>query len=299
MAVDGHDELVDLRWTLERFGHADGTSHVRALAFQSTFVLVSGMVGLVGLASLLDWQQLRDAVQELVAKASPGISARLLQQALHHGSSGGGAAAAIGLGAALVSGTLAMDQIRRSADRLHGIDADPPPIRRYGSALALALVAGLPLAVGGLVLGGGRSIATGAGWQGAAMTTWLVLRWPLGLALAALAIGLMFRLVAPGQPSRRDVALGTLVALVLWATFTSFLGLYLSLSSTSQSVYGPLLAVIAILLWSAATSLALHVGLAVIASRRGARDDQVSGRGGCHHQGVSSTRTSVTHLTHQ
>ena len=90
-----------------------------------------------------------------------------------------------------------------------------------------------------------------------------------------------------------------LVALVLWATFTSFLGLYLSLSSTSQSVYGPLLAVIAILLWSAATSLALHVGLAVIASRRGARDDQVSGRGGCHHQGVSSTRTSVTHLTHQ
>ena len=256
---------------IRRLGRADGTSHVRALAYQSAFVMMSGFIGLVGLASVLEWEQLRTIVQEMALRVSPGSSGRLLQEAIRQGTSGGASAAAVGLGAALVSGTLAMAQVARSADRLHGIPDDPPLVRRYARALALALTAGLGLVAGGLVIGAGRSIATGLGSRGTAATMWEVARWPIGLALAGIAIAVIFRVVSPGRPSMRDVATGALTALVMWATFTVLLGVYLSMSSTSRSTYGPLLSVIAMLLWSAATSLALHVGLSVVAERSGAQ----------------------------
>lgn len=248
-----------------RFIRADGASHVRALAYQSAFVMMSGFVGLVGIASVLGSEQLRTIVQEMALRVSPGSSGRLLQEAIQQGASGGATAAIVGLGAALVSGTLAMAQLDRSADRLHGISVDPPALSRYGRALALALTAGVALVVSGLMIGGGRSIATGLGWHGSAATTWEVLRWPIGLSLAGLAIAVIFRAVSPGRPSMRDVAAGSLTALVLWATFTALLGVYLSISSTSRSTYGPLLSVIAMLLWAAASSLALHIGLTVVA----------------------------------
>jgi YihY family inner membrane protein len=253
---------------IRRFTRSDGTSHARALAYQSAFVMMSGFIGLVGLASILEWQQLRSTVRELATRVSPGASGRLLQEAIQQGSSGGTTATVIGLGAALVAGTLAMAQIERSANRLHGDPSDRPPVRRYGLALVLALTAGLLLVVGGLVIGAGRSIATGAGWSDDAATVWEFVRWPIGLAIAGLGIALLFRGVSPGHPAFRHIAMGTVVALVLWAAFTAGLGLYLSVSSTSSSTYGPLLSVIAMLLWSAATSLALHLGLAVIAERR-------------------------------
>src|SRR5687768_8090063 len=133
-----------------RLGEADGTSHVRALAYQFAFVMMSGFVGLVGLASLLDWEQLRTIVQEMALRVTPGSSGRLLQEAARQGSEGGATAAVIGLGAALVSGTLAMAQIERSAHRLHDMSFDPPALRRYGRALVLAVTAGSTLVAGGV-----------------------------------------------------------------------------------------------------------------------------------------------------
>ncbi len=55
-----------------RFIRADGTSHVRALAYQSAFVMMSGFVGLVGIASVLGSEQLRTIVQEMALRVSPG-----------------------------------------------------------------------------------------------------------------------------------------------------------------------------------------------------------------------------------
>jgi uncharacterized BrkB/YihY/UPF0761 family membrane protein len=254
--------------TAKRLRDADGTSHVRALAYQSAFVMMSGFVGVVGLSTVLGFEQLRATVQELSIHVLPGDAGRLLQETVQRGANGGATTAVIGLGAALVSGTLAMAQLQRSAERLHGMEDDGPALRRYVHALGLALTAGVALVLGGLAIGGGRSIATGLGWEGAAATMWEIARWPLGLALVAAAIALMFHVTSPGRASIRDVAAGTVAAVVLWAGFTALLGLYLSIASESQSAYGPLLSVIAMLLWAAATSLALHLGLALVAERR-------------------------------
>jgi uncharacterized BrkB/YihY/UPF0761 family membrane protein len=121
-----------------------------------------------------------------------------------------------------------------------------------------------------LLLAGGSTISQGAAFGGAVRTAWDVVRWPLGIALATLGVYLLYRF-APRQRFATGAALlaGTVVAVVLWVIFTVGLALYFSISGTSNVTYGPQLAVLALLLWSVLTSLALHLGLAVAAEIAG------------------------------
>jgi YihY family inner membrane protein len=258
----GGGELA--RSSLKRLREADGLSHVRALAFQSMFVLLSGFIGLVGLASAFDLPRVRGIVEEMAATLSPGPSGRLLQEAARQGATGGTTAMVFGLLAALVAGTLAMAQVERSANRLAGRSEDRPVWQRYGVAFVLAVSAGVLLAAGGLAVVGGRAISRGLGWEGTALTVWNVARWPVGVAVAAVGIYLLFR-TAPRERvgSSAALAAGTTVAVALWFVFSLALGLYFALSSSAA--YGSVLSVIALLLWSSLSSLALHLGLAVTA----------------------------------
>ena len=249
---------------MKRFWEADGTSHVRALAYQSMFVLLAGFIGLVGLASAFDLPRVRSIVEELADTLSPGPSGRLLREAASQGASGGTTVMVLGLLATVLAGTLAMAQVERSANRLAGQTEDRHFVQHYGVALVLALSAGVLLAAGGLAVAGGRAISEGLGWESAALTVWTVVRWPLGIAVTAVGIYLLFR-TAPrecfGSPTA--IVAGTAAAVVLWFLFSLALALFFSLSTSSA--YGPLLSVIALLLWSSLSSLALHLGLAVAA----------------------------------
>ena len=250
---------------IRRFRDADGTSHARALAYQTVFITLSGFIGLVGLASVLGLGEIQRTVQHLATSVAPGPSSRLLQEAAQQGASGGAAVALIGLGSAWLSGMFAIAQVQCSADRMAGIggDQERAGAAKYLRAAGLALPVGILLGVGGLVLAGGSSIIEGFGLEGAADTLWNIVRWPLGAALVGAGLLLMLR-VAPsrqlGTPRRRVAGAG--VALALWTLFTLLLSLYFSMSTTTTRTYGPLLAVVALVLWSGLTSLALHLGIA-------------------------------------
>ena len=228
------------------------------------FVLLAGFIGLVGLASAFDLPRVRSIVEELADTLSPGPSGRLLREAASQGASGGTTVMVLGLLATVLAGTLAMAQVERSANRLAGHSEDRPFVQHYGVALVLALSAGVLLAAGALAVAGGRAISEGLGWESAALTVWTVVRWPLGIAVSAFGIYLLFR-TAPrerfGSPTA--IAAGTAAAVVLWFLFSLALALFFSLRSSSA--YGPLLSLIALLLWSSLSSLALHLGLAVAA----------------------------------
>jgi uncharacterized BrkB/YihY/UPF0761 family membrane protein len=119
------------------------------------------------------------------------------------------------------------------------------------------------LAAGGLAVVGGRAIARGLGWEGTALTVWNVARWPVGVAVAAVGIYLLFRTAPRERVSPVALAAGTSAAVALWFLFSLALGLYFALSSSAA--YGSVLSAIALLLWSSLSSLALHLGLAVTA----------------------------------
>lgn len=253
------------RRVVTRFVAADGTTHVRALAYQSMFIVLSGFVGLVGLASVLDAELVRNVVVELSTSMAPGPAGRLLGEAAQSGSQGGTTAAVVGLAAASLAGTLAMAQIERSANRLGGSDRDRPGVLRYLAAFALAASVGVLLAAGALILAGGRALASGFGWTDELETIWSIARWPTGILVVLGAVLLLYRLAPRIRFARgRPLWIGAAVAVVLWVAFTGGLALYFSLSSGS-SPYGSLLSIIALLLWSMLTSLALHIGLATAA----------------------------------
>ena len=83
-------------------------------------------------------------------------------------------------------------------------------------------------------------------------------------------LSLLFRW-APDHPlgDRGPRMAGVIVSLVLWVVFTTALSVWFSISSSAQT-YGPLVTVIALLLWAGATSFAVHLGMAVAAEVGGA-----------------------------
>jgi uncharacterized BrkB/YihY/UPF0761 family membrane protein len=135
--------------TLRRFVDADGTTHVRALAYESILIVLSGFIGVIGLASLLHAEWFRGVVVELGGAIAPGPAGRLVGEAAARGAHAGSSAAAFGLAAAFATGTLAMAQVERSANRIAGLDEDRPPVRRYVVAALLAATVGVLLGLGG------------------------------------------------------------------------------------------------------------------------------------------------------
>jgi YihY family inner membrane protein len=251
---------------MRRFQRADGTSHSRSLAYQSILVLLPAFIGAVGLASLLDARQLRGVVQELALRISPGPSGEVLREAAAQGAAGGATATFLGLAAAVTAATFAMTQVERSANRIFGADRDRPTAQRYLVGFLLAVSSGVLMAAGAIVLAAGDAVTTGAGWSGGAASAWAVVRWPLGIVVIAAAIYLLFRVAPRVRPaSNRELGTGVLVAVVLWVAFTLLLALYFAVAGTTARTYGPLLSIIALVVWCGLTSLALHLGLAVSA----------------------------------
>ena len=247
---------------VRHFRRADGTSHTRGLAYQVMLVVIPGLIALVGLASMLHIAEVRSTVQHLVEMLSPGPSGKLLTEAAAQGASGGATAAIVGLMGALIAGMFAVAQVERSANRLSGLDHDRPTAKRYGLAFLLAIPVGILLLAGVVLIGAGGPVVDGLGLEGGARVVWEVARWPLGLLVAGAGIMLLLR-VAPVRRlgSTRHLMAGTAIAVVLWGVFTGLLSLYFALSNSTSQTYGPLLAVIALLLWAGATSLALHLGI--------------------------------------
>ncbi|GAA3066562.1 hypothetical protein GCM10020254_07690 [Streptomyces goshikiensis] len=92
------------------------------------------------------------------------------------------------------------------------------------------------------------------------------------MLLAVLATSAIFRLSPRrAQPGYTWLAFGAVVYLVLWLVATGALSLYVGASSSFTSVYGPLSAIMSLLLWSYLTSLALFLGLSFAAQLEAVR----------------------------
>jgi YihY family inner membrane protein len=100
----------------------------------------------------------------------------------------------------------------------------------------------------------------------------MLLRWPVGFLLAVLSASVLFR-AAPRrrQPGHTWLAAGAIVALALWTLFSWGLTFYVEHSGSFGMTYGPLTAVMALLLWSLLSSVALFLGLSFAAQLEACR----------------------------
>ncbi|RKE17369.1 YihY/virulence factor BrkB family protein [Streptomyces sp. TLI_171] len=267
-----------LRDAFVRFRYADGFSHARALAFQVVLALVPFAICVVGLASSLHGGPVGRLVAGSIERMVPEPSAELVHEVLDRSREHVGGSPALWFGAlfSLANLVTAMSQIERGANRIYGIERDRPFDRKYGRSLVMAAGAGLPLALGFLVLVTGPQVAAAAdevfdlGPGTAAL--WTLLRWPVGVLLVLVSTSVVFRR-APrrAQPGYSWLAFGAGVYLLLWLAATWLLSLYLRLSGSFDAVYGPLSAVFSLLVWAYLTAIALFLGLSFAAQLEAAR----------------------------
>jgi len=259
-----------LRDSFRRFRYGDGFTSARALGFQFVLSFIPLVIAFVGLSSAVQTDRAAEVLRRTLLALTPGTGSDAVTQALEGGdSSSGGAgrlALTVGLGTAFVALTTSMGQIERAANRIYGIQRDRPPRTKYLRAALLALGGGIPAMLGFLVLVAGGTLVDSLdsvyGWgDGLHTLAWWV-RWPLGAALDLLAITVIFRL-APRrrQPGMSWLAFGAGIALALWLVFTGLLALYVATSASFGQVYGPLTGIVALLLWSQLTSVALLLGV--------------------------------------
>jgi YihY family inner membrane protein len=250
-----------------RFRASDGFSHARSLAFVTSLLLVQGVILLVGLAAWLGDTDLSASIVRAISEAVPGPAGKALTDAVFHayrtGASGQNLVLVVIGVTTVITGTTLMGQMERALNRQYGIEQDRPTFQKYGRALGLAFTAGVlstaAFAIFALGHGIGQSLNDHTVTQ-----IWNVVRWPIALVLMMSAIALLFRW-APRrhQPGWSWLAFGSTVSVVLWSLATLGLGFFFQASTTFSTTYGPLAGMIAILLWSLLSSIAILFGAAI------------------------------------
>ena len=253
----------------KRMRVADGFSHARSLAFLISLIAIEGLIGVVGLASVLHKGGVSKMIDDAVRRTVPGPAGHVLTTAVtqahrvaaqhHYG------ALLFGVIGALVVATTAMGQLERGLNRIYGVEQDRPTLKKYGLALFFALSVGTIGAAAFVCLAFGRDLFFSV-HSHALTSVWSVVRWPLGVGLTAIAVTLLFRWSPRRhQPSLSWLAFGSGISVFLWGLSTIGLGLFYGSSSSFGSTYGPLAGVVALLVWSLLSSISLFYGAAVAA----------------------------------
>lgn len=263
-----------------RFRYGDGFSHARAFALQLALATVPLVIAGAGLASAIGVESFAEVVARTVVVLSPGNSDALVADAVQGGSEEGSdrgeVVVGLGLATAFAAATSAFAQLERGANRIYGTKRDRPALRKYARAALITATAGTAMAVGLLLIvaGGpfGDALEEVYHWADAVESVWDVARWPMGLAALLAAVTVLFRF-APRrrQPGLTWLALGASVTVLLWLVVSGLLALYVSLAPGFGDTYGPLTAVMALLLWANLTGVALLAGFALAAQLEAVR----------------------------
>ena len=162
-----------------------------------------------------------------------------------------------------------MGQMERAANRIYGIERDRPTLQKYTRAFLLAMSVGVLFVVAFVLLAFGRDIGREDDFV---HTVWVVVRWPVGLALAGLALsGILQYAPRRRQPNLSWLAFGGGIGVALWTVVTIVFGVVFSASSSFGDTYGPLAGIVALQLWSFFSAIAVLVGVAAAAQLEAVR----------------------------
>lgn len=211
-------------------------------------------VGLPGQA-----QGVTEAIEELFAETRPGVFT-------------------VGLVVAIWSASRGFRSTVRSVDAVYHLDQRRTYLELRLLSLGMALAA-VPLAALGLVafamgplLGSGAQAAAVVGGAHDYQSIWTVLRWPVSVIAATLAVTAVLH-IAPDQrtPWRSDLP-GAVTTIVSWALATAGLRIYVRFGGSSNLLIGSLGAVLVVMIWLYLLALGLLIGAelnAALADRAG------------------------------
>ncbi|UER55444.1 YihY/virulence factor BrkB family protein [Kineosporiaceae bacterium SCSIO 59966] len=279
-----------LRESFTRFRFGDGFSHARGFGFQLALATVPMVIAMTGLAAAIGAEHVSEVVARTAVALSPAGSDEVVEQIVQGAQEQAGAgdeapreeagelALVLGLLVSFAAMTTAFAQLERGANRIYGTERDRPSLVKYVRAGVLTVVAGTPMTTGLLLIVAGRPFQDAVeqvyGWPDTVHLVFTVGRWPVGLLLLLLAVTVLFRF-APRrrQPGVSWLVLGASVTVLGWLAASGLLAVYVAADSF-DGTYGPLTAVMALLIWAYLTGIALLGGVAVTAQAEARRAGQ-------------------------
>jgi membrane protein len=173
-----------------------------------------------------------------------------------------------GLLLALWSASGYVGTFTRASNRIYGVREGRSWWKLELLQIALAAVALVLLAAGGigLVISGPLVDAVGNVLHASepVRRLWSIGRWPVLVAIAIALLSLLFW-IAPNvrQPRFRWLTVGGSVALLVWTAITFLFGLYVANFGSYNRTYGSLGAIMAFLVWTYLSNIALLLGVQV------------------------------------
>ena len=173
-----------------------------------------------------------------------------------------------GLLLALWSASGYVGTFTRASNRIYGVPEGRSWWKLELLQLALAAVALILLAAGGVGLVVSGPVVDAVGNRLHASETvrqlWSIGRWPVLVVIAISQLSLLYW-VAPNvrQPRFRWLTVGGSVALLVWAASTFLFGLYVANFGSYNRTYGSLGAIMAFLVWTYLSNIAVLLGVQV------------------------------------
>lgn len=241
---------------------AAALTYYAVLAVAPTLVALVSILGVVGDGPKII-NQVLDVVKNLGAEDAVETIEPILTQVAE--SPGAGVALIVGVLIALWSASSYVTAFSRASNRIYGV-AEGRPIWKLRPAMYLvtfSLVIIVALAAVTLVASGQVAAEVGdlIGLSSAALLVWKIVKWPLVLFLALVAIAMLYRLTPNVRQRKfRLISWGAVVAVVVWILASVGFGFYVANFSSYGATYGTLAGVIIFLLWVWISNLALLFG---------------------------------------
>lgn len=250
----GRDECTD---------NAAGLTYYAVLAIPPALLALVSILGVVGdpaqtLESVMSFARTMGVPDDALQTIEPVLTNLTSQQAA-------GFALVAGLLGALWSASGYVKAFSRTMNRIYEVDEGRPfwkliPMMLLVTLVTLILVA---VIVAAMVLSGpiAESVGSAIGLGSTAVTVWNIAKWPVIVALAALAIAILYY-ATPNiqQPKFTWMSVGAVVAIIIWALGTVAFGFYVANFGNYNETYGALAGVILFLLWLWITNNALLFG---------------------------------------
>jgi len=238
-----------------------------ALTYYAVLSLFPALLALVSLLGIFGQQGKTDELITVLSDMGAGSVADTIRAPLEQltQNQAAGFALIIGVVGALWSASGYVGAFGRAMNRIYEIREGRPfwKLRPLMIVITLAAVILAGLVAIGLVISGpvARAIGDAIGLGETAVTVWNILKWPVLLGLAALAVAILYY-ATPNvrQPKFRWISVGAAVAIVTWVVASALFGVYVANFASYNKTYGSLAGVIIFLLWLWITNLALLFG---------------------------------------
>ena len=254
LAVKTYHEVVD----------DDVLGMAAQLSYYFFLALFPAILFGLALASFFPLQSLTDDLSRVLGPVvSPEILKLIQDQMQRLGNAESGGLLTFGVLGALWSSSAALLSIVTALNRAYDIEESRPWWKVRLIAMGLTIGLALFILVALTLVLAGPTIATWLderlGMGSAVKWTWLILQWPVALALVALALGVVFYFGPDADQDWAWITPGAVVGSVLWLLVSLATKVYVANFTDYNAAYGSVGGVMVVLLWMYVSSIAILV----------------------------------------